>query len=334
MAETEANVIVAIPAKDDYVWKLSSEKVPHMTLLYLEDLSTDPNLETILQFLSYAVDSMLHRFYLDVDSRGVLGSDSADVLFFGGYGLDEIKRFRQTLLLNSSIKAAYNAVRQYPEWTPHLTMGYPATPAKKDSREYPGLNSVRFDRIALWTEDYKGFEIPLSSYDYGMEVSMSDLVSDILSHHGVKGQKWGVRRDGSISSTSTATSRLRRPATDVVVKQKPGQFVRTSGGKKQSAAEDAIKVASARQVAKKSSTDALTTKQLQEAVKRMNLEVQYSKLVKQVDRRNRGKRFVDALLGNKHPSETINKNGSQSGSSSAAKVAAALAKKATSGGVA
>ena len=119
---------------------------------------------------------------------------------------------------------------------------------------------------------------------------------EILEHSGVKGMKWGVRK-GEITSTKAKKSHLRRKEDQkVTVKQKPGKFVRTAGGKRNISSHDAVKVAASRQVAKKSTTDALSTKQLQDAVQRMNLEQQYLKLAKKSDRRSRGQRFRQALL--------------------------------------
>lgn len=121
-------------------------------------------------------------------------------------------------------------------------------------------------------------------------------VGEFLEHHGVKGQKWGVRKDNSISSVSTKTSKLRRSPTDVVVKQKPGKFATTSGGKRQTASDDAILTAGIRQFAKKSTTDSLSNKQIQDAVTRMNLEQQYRTLVKKTNRQTRGQRFANKLV--------------------------------------
>ena len=42
-------VIVAIPDENDRVWKVSSEKIPHMTLLFLGDEDEVSDLDQIVQ---------------------------------------------------------------------------------------------------------------------------------------------------------------------------------------------------------------------------------------------------------------------------------------------
>lgn len=91
----------------------------------------------------------------------------------------------------------------------------------------------------------------------------SDSVDEILTHFGKMGMRWGVR-----SATPTAVS----------VQERPGKKVKTSGGKGQAASADAITTAVSKQIAKKSSLDSLSNKELQAMVTRMNLEQQYSKL--------------------------------------------------------
>lgn len=150
------------------------------------------------------------------------------------------------------------------------------------------------------------------------EMSQEDAVADFLAHYGTKGMKWGVRTDGSVTSTTTKNSHLRRGEQNVTVKQRPGTFVKTSGGKRQTASSDAVKTAAARQVAKKSTTDALSTKQLEDAVKRMQVEQKFDKLAKQTDRRDRGRRFIESITGNKNV---------QAGSKHVAKKAAVMAAK-------
>lgn len=206
-------VIVALPSKDDYVNKISSEKVAHMTLLFLgDDASKVKNLSLILDFVKHASETSLMRFGMEVDHRGELGPDLADVLFFSKNkwsGFETVRDYRSYLLKNDNIRAAYDAAQQHPEWNPHLTLGYPDTPANPDERDYPGINYVDFDRIAVWFGDYEGIEFSLKKYDWNLDVVMDSVVDgevfvddildelfveDLLSHHGILGMKWGRRK--------------------------------------------------------------------------------------------------------------------------------------------
>lgn len=189
-------VIAAVPEKDDLVWKVSSEKVPHLTLLYLGDTVPPEDAVSIVQFVEHAANTVLTRFWLDVDKRGTLGEDQADVVFFEGWDLPDLKRFRSFLLMNETVAKAHLNATQFPEWLPHLTLGYPQSPASelKDDRIY----SVRFDKIAVWFGDFNGPEFELKKHNLAIEeVAMgatTSAVDDILAHYGVKGMKWGVRK--------------------------------------------------------------------------------------------------------------------------------------------
>lgn len=122
----------------------------------------------------------------------------------------------------------------------------------------------------------------MSTSDIGRE-----SVERSLAHHGVKGMKWGVRNDSSSGSSG-----------DVAIKTKPGKTrVKTAGGKGLPAHEDAVAAAVARQKARGSHTDALSNKELQSAVQRMNLERQYSQLTAERGAINKGKKFVKGLFG-------------------------------------
>lgn len=111
---------------------------------------------------------------------------------------------------------------------------------------------------------------------------------DVLAHHGVKGMHWGKRKGDSTGAESP---------TDVVLKTRAGKLVKGSGGKNHPASEDALRVAVTRQKARKSTTDALSTKDLQELVNRMNLEQQYTTLAaKDLHNASDVKLFIDKTL--------------------------------------
>lgn len=185
--------IVAVPKKDDYVWNVSSEKIPHMTLLFLGQNHDDSLITPIADFLKHVVDVSMLQFGMDVEKRGLLGPNEADVLFFNKRMAKNIADIRTQMLHNDAIKRLYDSTEQYPEWTPHLTLGYPETPAKPDKRDYPGITWVNFDTIEFWTDDYEGISFDIPSYSSLDEVpiSMSDNLDDILAHHGIKGMSGG-----------------------------------------------------------------------------------------------------------------------------------------------
>lgn len=198
-------VVVAIPSDDDRVWKVSSEKAPHITLLYLGAPEWDGNeMADVASYVQHAA-STLRSFGMSVERRGVLGDKSADVLFFKkSWSFNDLERFRSQLRANQAIDKAYLSVDQYPQWTPHLTLGYPETPAHKDDRDYP-ISWVNFDKIAMWVGDSEGPTFQLND-DRGLDVAMSQelgaqAIEEILEHYGVQGMKWGHRKDEKWAKT-------------------------------------------------------------------------------------------------------------------------------------
>jgi len=280
-------VIVAIPSEDDYVHKISSEKVPHCTLLYLGDALKVPNVTKILEFVEHAVDFWDRGpFMLEVDHRGKLGEDEADVLFFKkNWSGRQLEEFRGQLLKHTPIRTAYdNADQHEGDWIPHLTLGYPGAPAREDKRDYPGIRWVDFDRIALWFGDYEGPEFRLEYDDVLAEVSMSDTTErgeEFISHFGVKGMKWGVRKERPVSTSTQIDTGLVRRRTKVS----------TRGGESHPAHTDAIIAAVQKQKLKKSGTDALSTQELRELSTRLQLEAQVETLATK-----KGKKFAKRQL--------------------------------------
>ena len=108
------------------------------------------------------------------------------------------------------------------------------------------------------------------------------VVDDILAHHGVKGQKWGLRRKATVG------------AQEVVVSDKRKKL-KTSGGAGHPAHSDAVSARTSGQKAKKSGYKSLSNQQLQAYNQRLNLEQQAKRLSFQD--KSPGKRFVLSLLG-------------------------------------
>lgn len=204
-------VIVAIPADDDPIWKVSSEKKPHLTICFLGDADTNPNVDRIMLFVEHAVAIAARGpFYLEVDHRDVLGVDKADVYMFReDWSFRWINRFRNQLLQNNDIKAAYESVEQFPKYQPHITLGYPETPAHEDKIPDYGISMVRFDRIGVWTGDFEGPDWRLewpeqemfdeAAWGVDMDLERAAAGRYALEHVGVKGMRWGQRKTESIT---------------------------------------------------------------------------------------------------------------------------------------
>jgi hypothetical protein len=114
---------------------------------------------------------------------------------------------------------------------------------------------------------------------------MSDNIDDVLAHFGVKGMKWGQhKKSGPTAEVTVNTS---------------GKKIKTSGGEGLPATKEAVTTAGARQKAKKSGVRSLSNDELQAAVRRMQLETQFSQLNAQTNPSKviKGKAAVKELLG-------------------------------------
>ena len=212
--------IVALPEDNHPVYKVSSEKKPHLTILFLGEQSEPALAIRIIEAIQHTIKtSFSKKFSLGVERRGTLGEDQADVLFFYRDEAGRVRDFRSLLLKNDDIKQACDSTFQYPEWTPHLTLGYPNNPAKPIPDDSHSISWITFDRIALWLEDSDGPEIRLGTYDPITEsveqmhhtermirkgmMAMVDS-DDFLAHYGVKGMKWGVSKSRSEKKAKVA----------------------------------------------------------------------------------------------------------------------------------
>ncbi|ADD81013.1 gp015 [Rhodococcus phage ReqiPoco6] len=224
MSDKQTWCIVALPEEESTVWRESSEKVPHMTLLFLGEQDDPKKAEEIATFLQHAVNTSLTKFSMSVKERGVLGEEDADVLFFDQKSLPkQLVEFRNFLLKDATIRSCYDSAFQYPSWTPHLTMGYPKTPAKKTDDHYP-VRTVYFDRIALWVMDYDGptFDLDWEHGDYysdpemaSGEMAMSGMPAPSNFRHLGVGGKHTPSRDPLQTALVPAAKRAERSAIDI-----------------------------------------------------------------------------------------------------------------------
>lgn len=112
-------------------------------------------------------------------------------------------------------------------------------------------------------------------------------VDDIVAHYGIKGMRWGIRR---------TKAELAGQPEPITIKAKPGQKIKTAGGKNQPVSEDAKEVAIVRQKAKASGPQSLTNKEMQTLVTRMNLEQQYKTLTEKSREKSLGEKFTENVL--------------------------------------
>ena len=104
------------------------------------------------------------------------------------------------------------------------------------------------------------------------------VVQNVLEHHGIKGMKWGVRRDGSSGggshSSGSGSAKKSKGEVSVHTKAHPQikTIVRTSGGKGLPAHSDAIASKIVEQKLKKSGMHSVSNAELATYNNRRNLE--------------------------------------------------------------
>lgn len=277
-------IVAAIPRKGHPVWDVSSEKVPHLTMLYLGGYADDGERQRMIEFIQHACNTSLERFCLTVERRGALGDQEADVLFFDKLSAKTVADFRSNLLANEELAKAYLSVDQHPEWTPHLTLGYPSKPAKEYEYEF---YNVEFTQIAFWDENYDGPTVDLrDEYNMAAPLIMSTSYADALKtidrsksfeHFGVKGMRWGVRSSNAGVGDPDSVDAARAKATTTKIKQNKG------------------------------STKSVDNKDLEHLVNRLNLEKRYGQILAENTTRRKIKRHLDEIIDTTKKIQEIDK---------------------------
>lgn len=190
-------VIVAVPAPMDPI-RLVGDEEKHATILFFGDKSTLPtDAKKILSETIQNVTRLFMPFGESVVDISRLGSDTppALVAMLNGACLSKI---RDALLINPAVGEYLSNATQYPQYTPHVTLGYPDYQGEAELRKIAqNLYRVRFDRLSLWWGAERidfSLDAALADAEMAQSVTLADA-EDYLAHFGVKGMKWGVRKD-------------------------------------------------------------------------------------------------------------------------------------------
>jgi hypothetical protein len=113
-------------------------------------------------------------------------------------------------------------------------------------------------------------------------MNAAEAIGNILSHHGVKGMKWGVRRKATVGPHEVVVRDTRKK-------------IKTSGGEGHPAHPSAVSARTTGQIAKKSGVKALSDEQLNAYAKRIQLEQNVKRL--QYNEKPAATKFVLRVLG-------------------------------------
>lgn len=120
-------------------------------------------------------------------------------------------------------------------------------------------------------------------------------VEEVLTHHGTKGMKWGVRNKASQARATFRKKTGRAGPQEVVVRDRPTRKrIKTTGGEGRPAHPDATSVRVSGQIARKSGVKALSDAELRAYTNRLNLEQNAKRL--QYEDSSVGRKFVMSAL--------------------------------------
>lgn len=151
-------VLVALPADSDAVQDIGPED-KHATLIYFGNLDpeddsynaglTDEARVLIEQAAASVAAGEVPAGVESVEAVEALGDEGAQVWMLGG---DFLPGLRQDVLdADPALGPLMEAVEQFPDYTPHVTIGYSDEGlTEDDTTAAAAVESITFDRLALW----------------------------------------------------------------------------------------------------------------------------------------------------------------------------------------
>lgn len=115
---------------------------------------------------------------------------------------------------------------------------------------------------------------------------------DILSHYGVKGMRWGIRKRRSEADSTPVD-----PQPVAIKRNNRSGQLQTSGGAGHKPSDDALTALAIRQKARASGSVSLSNKEMETLVKRLNLEANYAKaMAANAPPKGKGKQFLENAI--------------------------------------
>lgn len=116
---------------------------------------------------------------------------------------------------------------------------------------------------------------------------VDSALQNTLAHYGIKGMRWGVRR------SQTARTSVADEPVQIQRNTKTGG-IEAKGGRGHGISEDAARAAALRQKAKASGSVALSNKEMEDLIKRLNLETNYKKAIaNNAPPKTKGEKFIE-----------------------------------------
>jgi 2'-5' RNA ligase len=229
-----STVVVALPAEGHAIHSFGPEQ-KHATLLFLGEID-DP---TAVHAITREMASSIRSVTIPTKSVEGLGEDEpqAIVMKLADDQLmmnENLAGIRHDLLTDPNVRRMYEAIKQYPRFTAHVTLGYgDEVPPRLRAEAIAQVSSITFDRLAVWHRDDQT-EYPLQPMY--VENTMVAAARFVRSREGSErygvpiGSKIEVDKQGNVISVHKPGGRKDRKPNRDSQKEAPNKFVPTVPG--------------------------------------------------------------------------------------------------------